>query len=247
MGRVWLAQRHLGDAVQQVALKQIAHARRDEDDRRRFERERRILAELEHPYIAALVDGGSDASGAPYLATVFVDGERLDRHVARQALPLAARVRLMVQIAGAVAYAHRRLVVHRDLKPANILVDKEGAPKLLDFGVARLLAEDAITATGASQMSPRYAAPEQVRGDDAEIGVGSDLYALGVQLYELVAEVSPYGDTREPSALIAAILQHEAAPPSSHAVRPAQARARQQRTRRATHGGLGIARTRPPR
>lgn len=214
MGRVWLAERHLGDAVQRVALKQIVHASWDEDDRRRFERERRILAGLEHPHIAALVDGGTDESGAPYLATVFVDGERLDRHVLQHALPLAARIKLIVQIAGAVAYAHRRLVVHRDLKPANILVDREGAPKLLDFGVARLLAEDAITATGASQMTLRYAAPEQVRGDNAEIGVGSDIYALGVLLYELITDGSPYGETREPSALIAAILQHEPVAPS---------------------------------
>ncbi|MBL8300565.1 MAG: serine/threonine protein kinase [Rhodanobacteraceae bacterium] len=220
MGRVWLAERRLGDAVQQVALKQIVHSRWDEDDRRRFERERRILAGLEHPHIAALVDGGSDASGAPYLATVFVDGERLDRYVVQHTLPLTARVRLIVQISAAVAYAHRRLVVHRDLKPANILVDHEGAPKLLDFGVARLLGEDPITATGTSQMTLRYAAPEQVRGDNVEVGISGDIYALGVLLYELITDVSPYGDTREPSALIAAILQQDPPPPSSCARLP---------------------------
>lgn len=139
MGRVWLAERRLGDAVQRVALKQIAHAGWDAGDRRRFERERRILAGLAHPNIAALVDGGSDMHGAPFLATVFIDGDRIDRHVATKALPIEARVRLVAKIAEAVAYAHRQLVVHRDLKPANILVGVDGEPMLLDFGIARLL------------------------------------------------------------------------------------------------------------
>ncbi|WP_395684381.1 protein kinase domain-containing protein [Dokdonella sp.] len=216
MGRVWLAERRLGDAVQQVALKQIVHASWGEDDRRRFERERRILAGLAHPNIAALVDGGSDANGAPYLATVYVDGERIDRHVETNALPIAARVRLLAKVAAAVAYAHRQFVVHRDLKPANILVRSDGEPMLLDFGVARLLGEDAITSTGPSQMTLRYAAPEQVRGDAAS-GVGSDVYALGVLLYEVLAGASPYGDVRDQSALLAAILREQPLPPSRRA------------------------------
>lgn len=214
MGCVWLAERTLGEAVQQVALKQILHANWSVDDRRRFERERRILAGLVHPNIAALVDGGSDAQGAPYLATMYVDGERIDRHVQSLALPLVARVRLVAKVAAAVAYAHRRLVVHRDLKPANILVDRGGEPMLLDFGVARLLGEDAITATGPSRMTLRYAAPEQVRGDADASGTGSDVYALGVLLYELLAGASPYGETRDQAALLAAILGHEAPAPS---------------------------------
>ncbi len=216
MGRVWLAERSLGDAVQRVALKQIAHAGWNAEDRRRFERERRILAGLAHPNIAALVDGGSDAHGAPFLATGFVDGERIDRYVETQALSTDARVRLVVKIADAVAHAHRQLVVHRDLKPANILVDTNGEPMLLDFGIARLLGEEAITGTGAGQMTLRYAAPEQVRGD-REASVGSDVYALGVLLYELLTGASPYGDTRDQAALLAAILRAEPSPPSQKA------------------------------
>lgn len=214
MGRVWLAERTLGDAVQRVALKQIAHTGWDAEDRRRFERERRILAGLAHPNIAALVDGGSDAHGAPFLATGFVDGERIDRHVELHAPSIDARVRLVARIADAVAYAHRQLVVHRDLKPANILVGADGEPILLDFGIARLLGEEAITGTGPSQMTLRYAAPEQVRGD-GEANVGSDVYALGVLLYELLAGHSPYGDTRDQAALLAAILREDPLPPPS--------------------------------
>ncbi len=214
MGCVWQAERTLGEAVQQVALKQILHASWSADDRRRFERERRILAGLVHPNIAALVDGGSDAHGAPYLATVYVDGERIDRHVEMHALPVAARVRLVAKVAAAVAYAHRRLVVHRDLKPANILVDRGGEPMLLDFGIARLLGEDAITATGSFQATLRYAAPEQVRGDADAGGIGCDIHALGVLLYELLTGASPYGETRDHAALLAAILGKDAPAPS---------------------------------
>ena len=214
MGRVWLAERQLGDAVQRVALKQIAHTGWGAEDRRRFERERRILAGLSHPNIAALVDGGSDAHGAPFLATGFVDGARIDRHVERHAPSIDARVRLVARIADAVAYAHRQLVVHRDLKPANILVGADGEPILLDFGIARLLGEEAITGTGPSQMTLRYAAPEQVRGD-GEANVGSDVYALGVLLYELLTGHSPYGETRDQAALLAAILREEPSPPPS--------------------------------
>jgi len=213
MGRVWLAERRLDDAAQLVALKQIATTHWDDADERRFQRERRILASLDHPGIAALVDGGRDAQGAPYLATAFVDGERLDRWCDARQAPRRERVRLLRDVAAAVAHAHRKGVVHRDLKPANILVTAEGAAKLLDFGIARLLDEESITGTGGSQMTLRYAAPEQVQGA-AGGGVGVDVYALGVLLYELVAGQSPYGRTEGTAALVRAILESHPAPPT---------------------------------
>jgi eukaryotic-like serine/threonine-protein kinase len=213
MGRVWLAERRLDDAAQLVALKQIASVHWNDEDERRFQRERRILATLDHPNIAPLIDGGRDAAGAPYLATAFVDGERLDRWCDARQASRRERVRLLRDVAAAVGHAHRKLVVHRDLKPANVLVTAEGTPKLLDFGIARLLDEDAITATGPSQMTLRYAAPEQVQGI-AGTGVGVDIYALGVLLYELVANRSPYGRTDGTAALVRAILEAQPAPPT---------------------------------
>mgnify|MGYP001168710956 CR=1 FL=1 len=213
MGRVWLAERELDGATQVVALKQIAEASWSDEDDRRFQRERRILAALDHQNIAALVDGGRDGAGAPFLATAFVDGQRLDRWCAERNTPRRERVRLIRDLAAAIAYAHRKLVVHRDLKPANILVTRDGVPKLLDFGIARLLDEDAITATGPSQMTLRYAAPEQVHGERGG-GVGIDIYALGVLLYELLAGASPYGKTDGTAALVRAILDTEPLAPT---------------------------------
>lgn len=214
MGRVWLAERALDGATQAVALKQILHGRWDEDDLRRFQRERRILAALDHPNIAALIDGGRDQSGAPYLATTYVDGVALDRHCRDNHIARRERVRLLRDVASAVAHAHRNLVVHRDLKPANILVTRDGVPKLLDFGIARLLDEAAITTTGPSQMTLRYAAPEQVQQGVSAAGTSVDVYALGVLLYELIAEVSPYGDYGNTAGLLRAILEKQPAPPS---------------------------------
>lgn len=213
MGRVWLAERQLDDATQLVALKQIAQSGWSDEDERRFQRERRILATLDHSNIAALVDGGRDAEGAPYLATTYVDGLRLDRWCEQHRASRQERVRLIRDLAAAIAHAHRKLVVHRDLKPANILVSADGVPKLLDFGIARLLDEDAITATGPSQMTLRYAAPEQVHGQGAG-GVGVDVYSLGVLLYELIAEHSPYGKPDGTAALIRAILDGAPSAPS---------------------------------
>ncbi|MCQ4167070.1 serine/threonine-protein kinase [Tahibacter harae] len=218
MGQVWLAERRLGEAAQLVALKQILHSHWNAEDQRRFEREIRILAALEHPHIAPLVDAGTDANGAPFLATAYIEGERLDRHCEQHGLNLAARVQLFCQLADAVAYAHRQWIVHRDIKPSNILVSSDGNVRLLDFGIARLLREDAITASGASQLTLRYAAPEQLQAD-AGAGVGSDIYSLGVVLYELISGRSPYGEAKESKALVAAILSQEPLPPSQAGAR----------------------------
>lgn len=213
MGQVWLAERRLGEATQLVALKQILHSHWNAEDQRRFEREKRILAALEHPHIAPLVDAGTDANGAPFLATAYIEGERLDRHCDAHGLGLQARVQLFCQLADAVAYAHRQWIVHRDIKPSNILVSSDGKVRLLDFGIARLLREDAITASGCSQLTLRYAAPEQLQAQ-AGAGVGSDIYSLGVVLYELISGHSPYGEAQESKALVAAILSQEPPPPS---------------------------------
>lgn len=222
MGRVWLAERSDGAFVQRYALKQLDRERWSSAERERFVRERQILAELDHPHIASLVDGGSDSHGAPFLVTTYVDGLRIDDYCARQSLDARQRAALVRDLAEAVAYAHRRLVVHRDIKPANVLVDRDGVAKLLDFGIAKLLGEQgSTTADGASLMTLRYAAPEQVRGE--RVGVGCDIYALGVLLYELVAGVSPYGSTEGAAALTQAILQQEPLPLSRAAA--AQGRA----------------------
>jgi serine/threonine-protein kinase len=196
MGVVWLAERDAGDFKQKVALKLLGHdALRDPDRRARFRAERRILASLDHPHIARLLDGGALADGTPFLAMEFVEGERLDAWAERSKPALRDLLRMFVAICRAVQAAHQRLVVHRDLKPANILVDAYGAPKLLDFGIAKLL-DDSIeievaTGTGMQLLTPRYAAPEQVRGE--AISTATDVYALGVILYELLTGASPYG------------------------------------------------------
>jgi tetratricopeptide (TPR) repeat protein len=211
MGRVWLAERSDGAFVQRYALKQLDRERWSDAERERFVRERQILAELDHRNIANLVDGGSDSRGAPFLVTAYIDGPRIDDYCERRGLDLRARVALVRDLADAIAFAHRCLVVHRDIKPANVLVDGDGVAKLLDFGIAKLLGEHGTTtADGGSLMTLRYAAPEQVRGE--RVGVGCDIYALGVLLYELVAGVSPYAPAEGAAALTQAILHHEPAP-----------------------------------
>lgn len=196
MGVVWLAERTVGDVQQKVALKLLSYdALRDPDRHARFRVERHILASLDHPHIARLLDGGTLTDGTPFLAMEYVEGERLDAWCKSRRPKLKELLRLFVAICRAVQAAHQRLVVHRDLKPANILVDTYGAPKLLDFGIAKLLDDsgdaESVTGTGLQLMTPRYAAPEQVRGET--ITTATDVYALGVILYEMLTGKSPYG------------------------------------------------------
>ena len=187
MGTVYLAERADGQYRQQVALKLIQSGFHQKQRIQRFRAERQILAQLTHPYIARLLDGGSLEDGQPYLVMEYIRGEPLDRYCHRNALKTRQRLELFVKVCEAVAHAHGQGVVHRDLKPANILVTADGTPKLLDFGIAKLLAEtsgERLTLPGQSPMTPGYAAPEQLHGE--VITHAADIYALGLILYELL-------------------------------------------------------------
>lgn len=192
MGVVYRAERDIDGGVQSVALKRVAAGVSDRALIRRFERERSILARLQHPHIAHFIDGGVTPDGTPWLAMEFVDGIDLLRWCDARRQTLRERVALFLQVLDAVGFAHRNLVVHRDLKPSNILVDAHGRVRLLDFGIAKLLddvADSALTGTVAP-MTPEYAAPEQIRGE--HVSTATDIHALGVVLFELLCGRLPY-------------------------------------------------------
>ncbi|MGD9832329.1 MAG: protein kinase [Piscinibacter sp.] len=224
MGSVWLAERV--DLLQgrQVALKlphAVGAAWRRAGLAERLAREREILATLEHPHIARLYDAGLGATGQPYLALEYVQGEPIDRHAQARGLTVRQRIELFLQVCDAVAHAHARLVVHRDLKPGNILVDAEGQVKLLDFGIAKLMEGDAADATELTRelgqvLTPGYAAPEQIEG--RPLGTAADVYSLGVVLYELLTGARPYAPgAGGRAALLHAVLQAEPRRPSEAA------------------------------
>lgn len=195
MGAVYLAERADQQFQQRAALKVVERGLAGQHAQR-FRAERQILALLEHPNIARLLDGGQTHDGTPYLVMEYVDGQRIDVYCREHTLDVEARVRLMQQVCAAVQYAHQSLVVHRDIKPSNILVTTDGTPKLLDFGIAKLL--DAPTPEGTVPvtrlldrvLTPEHASPEQLRGE--AVRTVSDVYGLGVLLYELLAEAHPY-------------------------------------------------------
>jgi eukaryotic-like serine/threonine-protein kinase len=188
MAVVYRAARSDGSFAQTVALKLLHAGTRSRAGSHRFLRERRVLARLEHPNIARLIDAGVADDGRLWLAMEFVDGADLHTACAAQSLPTTRRIQLLAEVCDAVSYAHSRLVLHRDLKPANIRLGLDGRPRLLDFGIARLLDETdpQSTATGFQLLTPRYAAPEQLRGE--AVTTASDVYALGVILRELCLE-----------------------------------------------------------
>ncbi len=196
MGVVFEARREAEDFSQTIALKILRGAAADSTEiARRFRRERQILAVLEHPHIARMLDGGRGADGTPFLAMEFVAGKPVAEFCGEKNLNVNERLRLFLQICDAVSFAHSRLVVHRDLKPSNILVTDDGAVKLLDFGISKILsdeenAEKNRTLTGFAMMTPQYASPEQIRGET--LATASDIYTLGLILYELLTGAPAY-------------------------------------------------------
>lgn len=231
MGVVYRGERADGLYQQEVAIKLIRAECASEWMLRRFEFERRTLATLQHPGIARLHDGGTTDDGCPYFVMELVRGEPIDRYCDRECLPIAARLRLFLQVCRAVQFAHRSLVVHCDLKPANILIDERGLPRLLDFGIARLLEagpEPASTAaaprTVARVLTPEYASPEQLAGGPAT--TAHDIYSLGVILYELATGCRPFVQvTRSPAEWERLVREQEPARPSTrlgHTSSPAE-------------------------
>ncbi|MET0552962.1 MAG: protein kinase [Vicinamibacteria bacterium] len=221
MAVVYLAERADGLFEHQVAVKLVQRGRDTDEVVRRFEQERRILASLDHPDIARILDGGAADDGRPFFAMELVSGQPIDAWCDAHRLGLAARLRLFVRVARAVEHAHRKLVVHRDLKPSNILVTADGHPKLLDFGIAKLLEDGSapdITGADVRVLTPVYASPEQVKGD--AVTTASDVYQLGLLLYVLLTGRHPYRDARDsPLTLVRAILDEEDVPRPSTAVR----------------------------
>ncbi|HUN82324.1 MAG TPA: serine/threonine-protein kinase [Phycisphaerae bacterium] len=197
MAHVWLAHRVDGHFQKDVAIKLIKRGMDTDAILARFDQERQVLARLEHPNIARLIDGGATDDGLPYLVMEYVNGLAIDRYCREQHLSVSARIVLFREICSAVQYAHQALVIHRDIKPGNILVTADGHPKLLDFGIAKLLEDDPqhTTRRGGALLTPEYASPEQHRGEP--VTTASDVFSLGVVLHELLTGLKP---TRRRSA-----------------------------------------------
>jgi eukaryotic-like serine/threonine-protein kinase len=214
MGEVYRAARADGQYDKQVAIKLVRVGLDTSFLRERFRHERQILASLDHPNIARLHDGGTTEDGIPYLVMELIEGERIDDYCGAQRLSISQRLELFRQVCAAVQYAHQRLVIHRDIKPGNILVTNEGVPKLLDFGIAKILdPEGSAETTLARPMTPEYASPEQIRGET--ITTASDVYSLGVVLYKLLTGRSPYRASSDtPHELSRAIAETEPQRPS---------------------------------
>jgi tetratricopeptide (TPR) repeat protein len=215
MGVVYLVTRSDGSFEKRAALKVLPHAASSGDAIRRFEQERRILARLDHPSIARLLDGGVDRRGLPYLVLEYVEGIAVDLHCDRGRLTVEERIGLVIEIARAVQAAHRNLVVHRDLKPSNLLVTPDGQVKLLDFGIAKLVESEAAPAEATSSlaMTPACASPEQVRGE--AITTASDVYQLGLLLSGLLTGHPPQqASFSSLQALVRAVCEENPAPPS---------------------------------
>lgn len=216
MGAVFLGERTDGDFDQQVAIKLLKQGFVSKIALNRFVSERRILARLHHRYIAQLIDGGTTDDGMPYLIMEYVEGLPLLDYCREKNLGLKVRLEIFQNICSAVQYAHQHLVIHRDLKPSNILVIEDGSPKLLDFGISKLVSQDddaQQTQTEFRALTPAYASPEQIRGEP--ISTASDVYSLGVILYELLTGKRPYEtDSKNFSQIIKIICEDEPTRPS---------------------------------
>ncbi|HKF42756.1 MAG TPA: protein kinase [Thermoanaerobaculia bacterium] len=224
MGVVYEAVRRDQGFERSVAVKLVKRGMDTDFVLRRFESERRILAELDHPNIARVLDGGSTEDGLPYFVMELIRGENLLGYCEGRKLDVPGKLALFRQVCSAVTYAHQRLVIHRDIKPANVLVTDEGIPKLLDFGIAKVLAADRDAAdrteTALRILTPEYASPEQILGKD--ITTSSDVYSLGVVLYGLLTGRRPYRvETHRPEEISAAVLSQQPERPSTRARIPA--------------------------
>jgi len=220
MGAVWLATRYDKEYKKQVAIKMVKRGMNSQEILRRFRTERQVLANLDHPNIARLIDGGSTPDGLPYLVMEYVEGTPIDQYCEHWKCTISERLNLFRDVCSAVHYAHQNLVVHRDIKTGNILVTPDGIPKLLDFGIAKLLGPEGSTldlAQTRPEMRPMtldYASPEQVRGE--AITTATDVYSLGVLLYRLLTAKMPYGpNIRSQAAMQNAICEKEPIRPSS--------------------------------
>ncbi|MGH7560897.1 MAG: tetratricopeptide repeat protein [Gemmatimonadales bacterium] len=218
MGAVMLAERADGAFEQQVAVKSIRRGLDTEEALRRFERERRILARLEHPNIARAVDGGTGPDGTPWLAMEYVSGEPITTWCARREAGLAGTLALFEQVLRAVEFAHQSFVIHRDLKPGNVFVSDRGGVKLLDFGIAKLVSGEGddpeLTLDLDRRLTPYYASPEQIRGD--QISTATDVYALGVVLYELLTGTRPFrSEDRSITEAVRQVLEDDPVTPSA--------------------------------
>lgn len=221
MGTVYLAERADGVYQKQVAIKLVNQFVNSEMILHRFKAERQILANLDHPNIAGLLDGGTTDDGCPYLVMEYIQGEPIDTYCQNKQLTIKEKIKLFIKVCAAVQYAHQNLIVHRDLKPANILITKKGIPKLLDFGIAKLLEDKANpwqnrpqTQIGLPMMTPEYASPEQMLGE--AITTATDVYGLGVILYEILTGHRPYNITQGNFICMAKIVcEHKVMMPSN--------------------------------
>ncbi|MGJ8662596.1 MAG: protein kinase domain-containing protein [Marinicella sp.] len=219
MGRVFLGRRNDQEFDNQVAIKLVRVDRRSAWAEAKFKEERQILANLNHGNIAMMLDGGTTENGQPYVVMEYVDGLHINEYIKNNNLSVSEKLHLFIQVCGAISHAHKNLVIHRDIKPSNIMVNADGVPKLLDFGIAKMMSEGQdmnATATQMAMMTPTYASPEQIRGE--VISTASDIYSLGILLYELLTEKPPFEvGSASPAEIVKAVCDTQPVRPSDAA------------------------------